>query len=142
MVTAPDFRRGHHLSVTSVSGQLSDAGIAGLCSAGRALALRLAAAGWRVSVWDASARVVEEFVASHDGTRGGLVGYADSEDFVESLNTPRRIVLLELQTGSPSALPRALLRETDRVLEYPVYDEDIPCGDVAQLELTLVFQLA
>ncbi len=133
---------GQFPPVTGIPGRLSDAGIAGPGSAGRALALRLAAAGLRVSLWDASAGAVEAFVTSYDSARGGLVGYADCEDFVESLNTPRRIVLFEPQTGLRSALPRALLEPADRVLEYPVYDEDIPCGDVAQLELTLVFQMA
>jgi 6-phosphogluconate dehydrogenase len=124
------------------SGQLSDVGVAGLCSAGRILALRLAALGLRVSLWDASAGEVEEFVTSHAGTRGGLVGYTDRGDFVESLNAPRRIVVFETPTGLEGASLRTLLLVTDRLLEYPWQDETVSSDDLAQVEMTLVFQLA
>ena len=125
-----------------MSGQLSDVGVVGLCSVGRSFALRLAAMGLRVSLWDASPGSAEEFVERQDGTRGGLVGYADCEDFVESLNSPRRIIFFETEAGPVSALLRTLLRETDRLLEYPLLGEDVPLDELTQLELTLVFQMA
>jgi 6-phosphogluconate dehydrogenase len=123
-------------------GQLSDVGIVGLCSVGRSFALRLAATGLRVSLWDASPGSAEEFVARQDGTRGGLVGYADREDFVESLNSPRRIMLFETGTGPAPASLRTLLRESDRLLEFPLHEQDVTLDDLAQLEMTLVFQMA
>jgi 6-phosphogluconate dehydrogenase len=121
-----------------MSAQLSDLGVAGLCSAGRILALRLAATGARVSLWNSSAARVEEFVAQNPGTRGGLVGYSDREDFVASLNTPRRIVMFEIAPRSAASL-RALLHATDLLLEYPLPEDAVPPGDIEQLELALLF---
>ena len=124
------------------SGQLSDVGVAGLCTAGSVLALRLSTLGLRVSLWDASAASVEEFITQNAGTRGGLVGYTDREDFVESLNAPRRIVVFETPSGFAGASVRTLLRDTDRLLEYPWQDETVSSDDLAQIEMTLVFRLA
>jgi 6-phosphogluconate dehydrogenase len=124
-----------------MSGQLSDLGVAGLCPAGQALTLRLAGLGLRVSIFDASAGLVEEFVTHHAGTRGGLVGYVDCEDFVESLNAPRRIVVFETSAGPAAGALRTLLRDSDRLLEYPSHEEEVPFDDLAQLEMTLTCQL-
>jgi 6-phosphogluconate dehydrogenase len=124
------------------SRKLSDLGVAGLCLAGRTLALRLAELGLRVSLWDISAGIVEEFVAHYAGSRGGLVGYVDCGDFVESLNAPRRIVVFETAAGPLAGALRALLGDADRLLEYPLREEDVPCDDLAQLEMALVFQMA
>jgi 6-phosphogluconate dehydrogenase len=121
-----------------MSAQLSDVGVAGLCSAGRILALRLAATGARVSLWNSSAARVEDFVAQNAGTRGGLVGYSDREDFVASLNTPRRIVMFETAPRSAASL-RTLLHATDLLLEYPLPKDAVPSGDIEQLELALLF---
>jgi hypothetical protein len=121
--------------------QLSDAGVVGLCPAGRILALRLAAMGLRVSLCDASPGCVEEFVVRNAGARGGLVGYTDSEDFIESLNAPRRIVVFEMATGSASAALRSHLLEPDRLLQYSPPEDDVPLDDLALLEATLLFQL-
>ena len=125
-----------------ISGQLSDVGVTGLCAAGSVLALRLSTLGLRVSLWDASAASVEEFITQHAGTRGGLVGYTDREDFVESLNAPRRIVVFETPSGFAGASVRTLLRDTDRLLEHPWQDKAVPIDDLEQLELALLFQLA
>lgn len=123
-----------------MSAQLSDVGVAGLCPAGRILALRLAATDVRVSLWDSSAASVEEFVDQNAGTRGGLVGYSDREDFVDSLSTPRRIVLFAPGAQSEASL-RALAHGTDRLLEYPWPADTISSEDLEQLELALLFQL-
>jgi 6-phosphogluconate dehydrogenase len=123
-----------------ISEQLSDVGVTGLCSAGRALALRLAAAGVRVSLLDDSPASVEEFVAQNAGTRGGLVGYANYSDFLESLNTPRRIVAFGTGNGPLAALPHLLLREPDYLLNCPAHDGTVSSFDLEQIELTLRFQ--
>lgn len=123
-----------------MSAQLSDVGIAGLCPAGRILALRLAATGARVSLWDSSAASVGEFVAQNAGTLGGLTGYSDREDFVDSLSTPRRMVMFT-PVAQPAASLRTALPGTDRLLEYPWRDDAISSGDLEQLELALLFQL-
>jgi 6-phosphogluconate dehydrogenase len=125
-----------------MSRQLSDLGVAGLCAAGRALALRLADLGLRVSLYDASSGIVEEFAARNAGARGGFVGYVNCEDFVDSLDSPRRIVVFETAPGPAACALRTLLRDTDRLLEYPLHEEHVPFDDLAQLEMTLVFQMA
>jgi 6-phosphogluconate dehydrogenase len=73
-----------------MSEQASEFGVIGLTVAGRALALRLAARGSRVSLWDASFAAVEQFALAHIDTRGGLLGFADLEDFFDSLALPPR----------------------------------------------------
>jgi 6-phosphogluconate dehydrogenase len=125
-----------------MSGQLSDVGVAGLCYAGRILALRLAARGVRVSLLDSSVASVEEFVTQNAGTRGGLVGYTDREDFVESLHTPRRVVVFETGRDQLTLMLRLSWQEQDCLLECPVPDDTVSSGDLEQIELTLLFQLA
>ncbi|MDR3717914.1 MAG: NAD(P)-binding domain-containing protein [Bryobacteraceae bacterium] len=124
-----------------ISEQLSDVGVTGLCAAGRGLALRLAAAGLRVSLLDDSPASVEEFVAQNAGTRGGLVGYADCSDFLESLNTPRRIVAFRTGNDRLAVLPHLLVREPDYLLDCPAPDGSVSSFDLEQIEMTLRFQL-
>ena len=119
------------------SERLSDAGLMGLCAVARALALRLAATGLRVSLWDSSAPAIEEFVAGNYRTLGGLVGFANRDDFFESLNSPWRIVAFDTESGNV-ARP---LRVSDRLLEYPFADVLSTPADLDQLEWTLLFQL-
>lgn len=83
----------------SMSEQASEFGVIGLTPAGRAIALRLAARGGRVSLWDDSFNVVEQFVLDHKDTRGGLVGYADLEDFFGSLAPSAAVVLFVRADG-------------------------------------------
>ncbi len=109
----------------------------GLCAVARALALRLAATGLRVSLWDSSAPAIEEFVVDNYRTLGGLVGFANRDDFFESLNSPWRIVAFDTESAN-IARP---LRVSDRLLEYPFADVLSTPADLDQLELTLLFQL-
>ena len=62
-----------------MSEQASEFGVIGLTAAGRALALRLTPRGAR-----------EQFALAHIDTRGGLLGFADLEDFFDSLAVPLR----------------------------------------------------
>lgn len=110
----------------------------GLCTLARALALRLAARGLRVSLWDRSAQVMEDFVAGNATTAGGLVGYADRDDFFESLNSPRRIVAFDAEAANVARSLPVL----DRLLEYPLAEPLGSPGDLDHLELALVFQMA
>lgn len=123
------------------SDQFSAVGVAGLCRAGRALALRLAADGLRVSLWDASFAELEEFVTANMAARGGLVGYANADDFFASLNTPRRIAVFEREPRSLTVSLRSRLQETDRLLEAPWDDPAFDAADASVLELTLTAQL-
>jgi|GEM_PF-2252195 len=124
------------------SDQFSAVGVAGLCRAGRALALRLAADGLRVSLWDASFAELEEFVTANMAARGGLIGYANAGDFFASLNTPRRIAVFEREPHSLTASLRPRLFSADRLLEAPWDDSAFEAAELDLLELSLTAELA
>jgi len=89
-----------------MSEQASEFGILGLTGTAQALALRLAASGCRVSLWDFCFDALREFLVQHIGTRGGLVGFEDIEDFLESLALPARAACF-LSTDSEPAIRAA-----------------------------------
>ncbi len=91
-----------------LSEQASEVGVIGLTAAGQAIALRLAARGCRVSLWDASFAAVEQFALAHVDTRGGLLGFEDLEDFFDSLALPPRAAFF-LPASSPAAARAAHL---------------------------------
>jgi 6-phosphogluconate dehydrogenase len=84
----------------------SEIGLIGLAVMGQNLALNIADHGFRISVYNRTTSKMEEFVAKHPGTPGGLVGEATLEGFVASLKRPRKVIIL-VQAGGP----------TDKVIE-------------------------
>lgn len=75
----------------------TDIGMVGLGVMGQNLALNIADHGYTVSVWDRHADKTAEFIAQSrqaepSGTR--LSGYDSVEDFINSIQQPRKIVLL------------------------------------------------
>lgn len=84
----------------------SEIGLIGLAVMGQNLALNIADHGFRISVYNRTTSKMEEFVARHPDTPGGLVGEATLEGFVKSLKRPRKVILL-VQAGGP----------TDKVIE-------------------------
>jgi 6-phosphogluconate dehydrogenase len=85
---------------------LSDIGLIGLAVMGQNLALNIADHGFRITVYNRTTSKMDEFVAKHPATPGGLVGESTLEGFVRSLKRPRKIIIL-VQAGGP----------TDRVIE-------------------------
>lgn len=81
-----------------MSETLSDIGLVGLAVMGQNLALNIADHGFRISVFNRTTSKMEDFVAKHPDTPGGLVGLADIKDFVASLKRPRKIIIL-VQAG-------------------------------------------
>ena len=81
-----------------MSETLSDIGLVGLAVMGQNLALNIADHGFRISVFNRTTAKMEDFVAKHPDTPGGLVGMAEIKDFVASLKRPRKIVIL-VQAG-------------------------------------------
>ena len=77
---------------------LSDIGLIGLAVMGQNLALNIADHGFKISVYNRTTSKMESFVAKHSDTPGGLVGYRVLEDFVASLERPRKIIIL-VQAG-------------------------------------------
>jgi 6-phosphogluconate dehydrogenase len=97
--------------------ELSDIGLIGLAVMGQNLALNIADHGFRISVYNRTTSKMEEFVARHPDTPGGLRGEATLAGFVRSLRKPRKVIIL-VQAGGP----------TDRVIEsmLPLLD----AGDI------------
>lgn len=97
--------------------ELSDIGLIGLAVMGQNLALNIADHGFRISVYNRTTEKMEAFVSKHPNTPGGLHGEATLEGFVQSLERPRKIIIL-VQAGGP----------TDKVIEslVPLLEE----GDI------------
>ena len=95
----------------------SEIGLIGLAVMGQNLALNVADHGFKISVYNRTTSKIEEFVAAHPNTPGGLVGQAELKDFVASLKRPRKIIILVKAGGA-----------TDKVIEslVPLLEE----GDI------------
>ena len=95
----------------------SEIGLIGLAVMGQNLALNVADHGFRISVYNRTTSKMEEFVAKHPDTPGGLVGEPTLEGFVNSLKRPRKVIIL-VQAGPA----------TDKVIEglVPLMEE----GDI------------
>lgn len=93
----------------------SDIGLIGLAVMGQNLALNIADHGYQISVYNRTTSKMEDFVAAHQDTPGGLVGAKSLEEFVQSLSRPRKIIIM-VQAG----------RATDAVIEslIPLLDKD------------------
>lgn len=77
---------------------LSDVGLIGLAVMGQNLALNIADHGYRISVYNRTTSKMEDFVAKHLDTPGGIVGERTLEAFVGSIKRPRKIIIL-VQAG-------------------------------------------
>lgn len=93
----------------------SDFGLIGLAVMGQNLVLNVESRGFQVSVFNRTTSVTEEFVAAHPDKK--LVGAASLEEFVSSLASPRKIMIM-VKAGKP----------VDAVIEQliPLLDE----GDI------------
>ncbi len=78
--------------------QPADIGLIGLAVMGRNLALNLADRGYRVAVFNRTARVTDDFVATV-GDRP-VAGYRTLAEFVAALRPPR-VLLLMVKAGAP-----------------------------------------
>ena len=76
----------------------SSIGLVGLAVMGQNLALNIADHGFKISVFNRTVEKTEKFVAENPDTPGGLVGTKTLEEFVASLEKPRRIIIL-VQAG-------------------------------------------
>ncbi|MBJ7392091.1 MAG: hypothetical protein JHC85_11015, partial [Chthoniobacterales bacterium] len=103
-----------------MSKELSDIGLIGLAVMGQNLALNIADHGFRISVYNRTTAKTEEFVKNHPGTPGGLHAALTLEDFVASIQSPRKIIIL-VQAGQAtdavidSLVP--LLRKDDIIID-------------------------
>jgi 6-phosphogluconate dehydrogenase len=84
----------------------SDIGLVGLAVMGQNLALNIADHGFQISVYNRTTSKTDAFLAENPDTPGGLVGSQTLEEFVESLERPRKVIIL-VQAG----------RATDAVID-------------------------
>ncbi|MEX1116591.1 MAG: NAD(P)-binding domain-containing protein, partial [Akkermansiaceae bacterium] len=93
----------------------SDIGLIGLAVMGQNLALNIADHGFRISVYNRTTSKTEDFVKKHPNTPGGLHAALTLEDFVASLQRPRKIIIL-VQAG----------KATDAVIDslVPLLEKD------------------
>ena len=78
--------------------QPSDFGLIGLAVMGQNLVLNVESRGFRVSVYNRTTSVTEEFVAAHPGKN--LFGAKTLEEFVQSLARPRKVMIM-VKAGKP-----------------------------------------
>jgi len=79
----------------------SKIGLVGLAVMGQNLALNIADHGFRISVFNRTTATTDTFVKENPSTPGGLAGYPTMEEFVASLERPRKVVIL-VKAGGPT----------------------------------------
>ncbi len=79
----------------------SDIGLIGLAVMGQNLALNIADHGFKISVYNRTTATMSKFVAENSDTPGGLVGQETLDEFVQSLSSPRKIVIM-VKAGGPT----------------------------------------
>ncbi|ATB30923.1 NADP-dependent phosphogluconate dehydrogenase [Melittangium boletus] len=113
-----DVKGGGAMSTARSSGELAQFGVLGMGVMGQSLALNVADRGFRVSVWDIEPKRFDDVRAK--GAPASLQGHAALEDFVASLERPRRILMM-VTAGAPvdSVMGRLepLLQPGDIVLD-------------------------
>ena len=68
---------------------------------GQNLALNVADHGFKISVYNRTTSVTDEFVRNNPDTPGGVVGTKTLKEFVQSIRRPRKIILL-VKAGGPT----------------------------------------
>lgn len=79
----------------------SEIGLIGLAVMGQNLALNIADHGFQISVFNRTASVTKAFVESNQSTPGGLVEADTLATFVNSLHSPRKVIIL-VKAGQPT----------------------------------------
>ncbi len=87
-------------------------GVVGMAVMGRNLALNVESRGYTVAIYNRSANKTEDVVASNPGKK--LVPSYDVESFVQSIETPRRIMLMVQAGPGTDATIQALLPHLDK----------------------------
>lgn len=87
-----------------MSNPTTDIGLIGLAVMGENLALNLESKGWHVSVYNRTVPGIEEGITERfingRGKDKNLRGFTDIESFVNSLSTPRKIMMM-VRAGNP-----------------------------------------
>ena len=91
----------------------SDFGLIGLAVMGQNLVLNVESRGFRVSVYNRTTSVTDEFIAGEAAGKN-IEGHAELKDFVESLATPRKIQIMVKAGGPVDAVIESLLPLIDK----------------------------
>ncbi|MBQ9480208.1 MAG: NADP-dependent phosphogluconate dehydrogenase, partial [Selenomonadaceae bacterium] len=75
-----------------------DIGMVGLAVMGRSLALNMADHGFKVSAWNYTPDLVEQFAREHP--HENVKTFVDLNEFVQSLDRPRKIMFM-IMAGAP-----------------------------------------
>lgn len=88
------------IDLVKMSGQSShaDVGVVGMAAMGRNLAMNAASKGYVVSVYNRTTSKMETVVAQAEKENIKLHGYAEISDFVQSLQKPRKVIMM-VQAG-------------------------------------------
>jgi 6-phosphogluconate dehydrogenase len=102
----------------------ADVGLIGLAVMGRNLALNIADHGFNIAVYNRTTDVMRKFVSRYDQTPGDVIGCETLEDFLNSLKTPR-IILLMVKAGP------AVDAVVEQLVEAGLQAEDlvVDCGN-------------
>ncbi|WP_226345440.1 NADP-dependent phosphogluconate dehydrogenase [Agilicoccus flavus] len=101
------------------SGELAQVGVVGMAVMGSSLARNIARHGYRVALFNRTHARTEKVVADHGG-EGSFVPAENLEDFVASLERPRRIIIMVQAGKGTDATIEALvplLQEGDIVVD-------------------------
>jgi len=90
----------------------SDFGLIGLAVMGQNLVLNVESRGFQVSVYNRTTSVTDEFVSAHPDKK--LVGAKSLEDFVDSLASPRKIMIMVKAGGPVDAVIESLIPLLDK----------------------------
>jgi 6-phosphogluconate dehydrogenase len=90
----------------------SDFGLIGLAVMGQNLVLNVESRGFQVSVYNRTTSVTDEFVAAHPDKK--LVGTKSLEEFVQSLASPRKIMIMVKAGGPVDAVIESLIPLLDK----------------------------
>jgi len=90
----------------------SDFGLIGLAVMGQNLVLNVESRGFQVSVYNRTTSVTDEFVAAHPDKK--LVGAKSLEEFVQSLASPRKIMIMVKAGGPVDAVIESLIPLLDK----------------------------
>ncbi|MDF1812134.1 MAG: decarboxylating NADP(+)-dependent phosphogluconate dehydrogenase [Verrucomicrobiales bacterium] len=101
----------------------SDFGLIGLAVMGQNLVLNVESRGFQVSVYNRTTQTMKDFVAEHPGKQ--LVGCESLQDFIESLERPRKIMIMVKSTAG--------LDHNDRDAVDAVIDSLVPLLDQGDL---------
>lgn len=90
----------------------SDFGLIGLAVMGQNLVLNVESRGFQVSVYNRTTSVTDAFVAAHPGKK--LVGAQSLEEFVQSMASPRKIMIMVKAGGPVDAVIEQLIPLLDK----------------------------